>query len=176
MRRGFTLVELLTVVAIFAILVALLMPAMRRAREPARVITCVNNLKQIDSALMMYADDHNNSLQSSPRDFQIYFTYKNYIRPYLARRGAVETNDSLFVCPSDDFNCQIDPIEDFFAPTPVTGRGFHSLKETHFASYFFNAAAPRIPPTPRVAQKSFSSLQEPARLALVSELSRRLRP
>jgi prepilin-type N-terminal cleavage/methylation domain-containing protein len=99
-QEAFTLVELLVVIAIIAVLLAILLPAMSRAREQATMVRCLSNLRQIALALRAYEHDHKrlpahpfemgdvafpNSIRG-PR-----FDTRPVLRPYV--------NPDFFVCP-----------------------------------------------------------------------------
>ena len=63
-QKGFTLIELLVVIAIIAVLMAILMPALNRAREQGKRAMCLNNLKQLSLAWILYADDNDDKIVS----------------------------------------------------------------------------------------------------------------
>lgn len=75
-RRGFTLIELLVVIAIIAILAAMLLPALSKAKQRAERVQCLNNLRQLQFAWIMYADDNNDFLAPNP-DLSATATYTN---------------------------------------------------------------------------------------------------
>lgn len=59
---GFTLIELLVVISIIALLIAILLPTLRAARETAQNVQCLSNLRQIGTAYFLYAEDNRGSL------------------------------------------------------------------------------------------------------------------
>jgi len=79
MRKGFTLVELLIVVAILAILAALLFPVFAQAREAARRTRCLSNLRQVGMAFALYVVDWNERFQPA-------YKWKERLDPYLTTR------------------------------------------------------------------------------------------
>ncbi|MCG3127740.1 MAG: hypothetical protein CHACPFDD_02611 [Phycisphaerae bacterium] len=111
-RPAFTLIELLVVIVIIATLMAILLPALRSARETGKRIACASNLRQIGIAFMMYVNDYRGRFPRPAVRFLaedwIYW-YKKHdlnksrIVPYLGSMFDAR----LFRCPSDDVNLHL---------------------------------------------------------------------
>ena len=85
-RFGFTLVELMVVIAIIGILVAILLPAVQAARETARRMQCSNNLKQIGLATHSYMDTFHSKLPSGSWH-GVHGTWLVTLLPYIEQNG-----------------------------------------------------------------------------------------
>lgn len=93
------MIELLVVVAIIAVLAALLLPALKNAKESAKMTKCAGNLKQIGLAIHMYAID--NGDQVVPASLDHLHPFNVLLEPYA--RGQQYNPAGIFVCPSDPY-------------------------------------------------------------------------
>jgi prepilin-type N-terminal cleavage/methylation domain-containing protein/prepilin-type processing-associated H-X9-DG protein len=90
--RGFTLLELLVVVAIIAILAALLLPVLARAKEKARRTMCLNNQKQLNLAWQMYADEAGGVLAVNGVDFDAAGVVESSSNSWVIGNAGLDTN------------------------------------------------------------------------------------
>ena len=85
-QKRFTLIELLVVIAIIAILAAMLLPALAKAREKARTISCTTNMKQLLLGQELYCDDNDNMMVSA---------YIYYTGTYTCPDGSIRSSDTV---------------------------------------------------------------------------------
>jgi len=114
--KGFTLVELLVVVAIIALLISILLPALQKAKEYARITVCLSNLKSLGLTFSQYAAENNDwypaswacgGINYSDDDYEPEYMWDTILRPYY-------DDINMIHCPSDTI-----PRESYYQKAPV---------------------------------------------------------
>jgi prepilin-type N-terminal cleavage/methylation domain-containing protein len=108
-KRGFTLVELLVVIGIIALLISILIPALYRAREASQRTVCLSNLKQLGTAMQLYANDNKDYIPIGYMDqkqFSYVVNWNNNNNTHISQMGylvigGVIADGKAFYCPSE---------------------------------------------------------------------------
>ena len=162
--RAFTLVELLVVIGIIAVLVALLLPSLNKARQQSRKVKCLSNLKQIGAAVLMYAGE--NKGQVPVRLWNYVTPRKNgldatstfgpgvgFVAPpggpnangpaLLVKNGprgnaasAYLENNDIFFCPEDEVRAPYRSPVNGWGPTRADTLAMNSLSQSYWHYYF----------------------------------------
>ena len=118
-RTGFTLVELLVVIAVIALLAAMLLPALSNAQEAARQTKCASNLRQVILAALMYADENDGFFPAQPDDGRPVRAVGGDGRNFYDLLMPYTLNPDAWLCPSAGANRAED------ARPPGRLMGFH---------------------------------------------------
>ena len=173
-KNAFTLIEMLVVVAIIAILFALLLPVLSKAKASAKRTTCLNNLRQINLGTRLYCDDSNDVTPGSvgAGTNAPWIAYKELMKQYVGLHGTSSRQDRLFACPADKF--YYDWVRGYVSES------HHDQSRFDYSSYTFNSMNLAVMDDtnfipvkpiqwPGIGGRKLSSIKHPSRTIMIAE-------
>jgi type II secretory pathway pseudopilin PulG len=156
---GFSATDLLVTLGVLSLLAAVAVPVVVRAKAKSRLELCVANVKQVNRAVLEFADDHNHELpkmDGSPAPGG-WWLYKEQVKSYLGLKGASSANDKVFGCPDDRG----------YGEGTEQAQPFCKMAKFDFTSYIFNGV--NLPGVPNIGGREVGSIKQPSRTLLVME-------
>ena len=150
-RAGFTLIELLVVIAIISLLVSILLPSLTRAKDLARRVQCLTQMKNIGTALILFGEDHDQRFPDMPRPWTWEATalttafvgalgpYMNISQENVDAPGRV--GKEAFICPQDS---TVDPCytlwgrKSSYLPNPHLGQSANTYASGNVATLYMS--------------------------------------
>lgn len=152
---GFTLTDLLVMVAVLSVLGAIAVNRLVAAKAKSRAALCLANLGKVNRAVLSFSSDHHERLPGPlPGDNKsLWWFYKEQVKHYAGLVGESSACDMVFACPED---------RGYSDPIP-----FHHNSRFDFSSYVYNGVT--MPGMPNIAGLPVASIRQPRRTLLVME-------
>jgi type II secretory pathway pseudopilin PulG len=153
--RGFSFTDLLVVIAISLLLAALVLPVLARNNAKSKQVLCISNLKDVNRAVQLYAEEHRGVVPYQPSAVrkQFWWFYKELVKGYVGLKGPSSPKDSKFACPNDRGYTDNKP--------------FRLSERFDYGSYVLNAVD--LPGMPNIANRQMSSIKSPKTTLLTME-------